>query len=118
MYDAATLHLHCSSKPFTNDGSAYPSHTSRFSDGSFFVHAPHSSTSPQSKDSRQNCLVINASPSVLFRRGFCSRPTWSLVHDLAAHHGEQNFGLWDFRRFDLEQILRQHDQIRDFARLD
>src|SRR3974390_1414356 len=65
MYDAATLHLHCSSKPFSNDGSAYPSQTSRFKVGVFFAHDPQTPTSTQSANSQAHRLTIISSPPQL-----------------------------------------------------
>src|ERR1700688_1251089 len=62
------------------------------------------------------CLLF--SPSFLFRGALVGEggifPFWRLVNDLAADHCEQDFRLSNLRGFNLEQILIDHNHVRQF----
>src|SRR5581483_6457811 len=50
-------------------------------------------------------------------RGVAGIPIRRLVRDSAAHHREQHFRLVDLVRIDVENVLRQYDQVGHFSRL-
>src|SRR5580704_3375790 len=64
IYEAVTLQWHCSSKPRTTDGSAYPSQTSRLSVGVFLAQEPRKRTDAANSTIR-NRRLINQSPHSL-----------------------------------------------------
>src|SRR5437660_4436454 len=57
IYAADTLHWHCCSKPCTKVGSAYPSHTSRFSVGCFLPQETKSSAAAKNTAIRKHRFI-------------------------------------------------------------